>query len=135
MKTPRPPQIGETAADWFTSVAICQVNEKRGSNTCNMETDVGIFVGGVSATNTTTMMEDAGVLYLGKQLCRKINIPKTAILTSHHQLAPPGGTNQNEDQVGLLVELVVTNPTLVRINQACSVSHVVWEENPTKSNN
>ncbi len=72
-------------------------------------------------------MKDAGTLYLGKPVCSHVPIPEGAILTSHNELAK-SGLELETDQIGLLVQIFVTNPHIVHINQACSLSHIVWEE-------
>jgi hypothetical protein len=144
------PKVGEVAIDWFQSLIICQVNEKRDSGICNGAEDLGYAVGGVNATNIT-MMGDAGTLFLGKKICAAITIPKDATFTSRRMLEGQQrreeeqklGENQiaaipeNEpplaDQIGLLVEVFVTNQHIVHVNQACSVSHVIWEHRKKSS--
>ena len=134
------PKSGDLAIDWFESLVICQVNEKRDSGACNSATDVAFIVGGVNATNAT-MMGEAGTLYLGKKMCTNIVIPKDAVLTTRHQVQLARGRSLAKDDtdhgaqaeipvdpVGLLVEIFVTNRHIVHLNQACSVSHVIWEQ-------
>ena len=123
------PKIGQAASDWFESIVLCQVNEKRKATACNFGSDVGIMVGGVNATSTRIVMKDAGTLYLGQPMCQKVLVPQDATLTSHNELANNGGEgNSNSDQIGVVIEVSVTNPRIVHVNQACSVSHIVWEE-------
>jgi hypothetical protein len=139
------PNVGDSASDWFQSLIICQVNEKRDSGACNGAEDLGYAVGGVNVTNAT-MMGDAGSKFLGKKICAHITIPKDATFTSRRLLEEQRrreeeqklGENQiaaileNEsplaDQIGLRVEVFVTNQHIVHLNQACSVSHVIWEQ-------
>jgi len=118
------PKLGENATNWFDSIVLCQVNEKRDSHACDFGADVGVVVGGANATNIH-IMKDAGTLYLGKPVCIHLDIPPDSILTSHNQL---DGGHSNADQIGLLVEIFVKNPKIVHIEQACSVSHVIWQE-------
>ena len=120
------PQVGHLASDWFESVVVCQVNEKRDPDACNIKTDLGFFVGGVNATDLANAMSETGTLYLGKPVCTRIGIPSTATLTSHNTLSPDNALEV--DQVGLVVTVKVTSPLIAHVNQACSVSHVVWEE-------
>jgi hypothetical protein len=133
----RVPQVGKPAADWFESIVVCQVNEKRDATACNMGSDLGFIVGGANTTNTTRMMKDTGTLYLGKPVCLKIPIPSNATLTSHNELSSVAEQRLEHDQVGLLVEFNVTNPHIAHVHQACSVSHVIWEQRQTamESNN
>lgn len=143
------PEIGKRANDWFESMVLCQVNEKRDFSSfaelpsCNLATDIGVVIGGINATaslvpsnNFTTdtrtynkMMNDAGTLYLGQQMCMHIQIPKEAVLTSHNQLDKnPEDEPLEKDIVGMMVDIFVTNPHIAHISQACSISHVIWEQ-------
>jgi hypothetical protein len=68
-------KVGDAASDWFQSLIISQVHEKRDSGACNGAEDLGYAVGGVNTTNII-MMSDAGTLFLGKKICAAITIPK-----------------------------------------------------------
>jgi hypothetical protein len=144
------PKAGDSASEFYDSVVICQVNEKFlnsfDPDGCNFDTDVGVRIGGINVTqNNTKMFNTIGSVYLGKPICKHITIPSEALLTSHNTLLnegenpSPGVVGQSDhtklldkDQTGLLVEVFVSNPHIVHINQACSISHVVWEEKATK---
>lgn len=120
-------QSGGQANQWFESIVVCQVNEQREDDECNFGNDVGVSIGGVNVTDISPyMMEMGGTTYLGKKVCSHIPVPDGAVLTSHNTLA--GKTDLETDQVGLLVQIFVTNNHIVHTKQACSVSHVVWEE-------
>jgi len=146
------PQIGDTANDWFESIVLCQVNDKNtldsafsDPNSCQFGRDVGIRIGGVEIPqNATKMFSNIGSLYLGKPICKHVPIPSTAKLTSHNTLLQDGNDRKGmirgtpfddirsklleTDEIGLLVQVYVANPHIVHVNQACSLSHVVWEE-------
>ena len=130
------PKVGDAAKDWFSNVVVCQVNEKRDAGACNSATDMGYRLGGIDTNGT--LMSDVGTLYLGKKLCTSLSVPESAKLTSRRELKHQSGEQdygldeptEGQDEVGLLVELHVTNRHIVHINQACSVSHVIWEEQP-----
>ncbi|CAJ1949705.1 unnamed protein product [Cylindrotheca closterium] len=120
-------QPGQEANNWFESIILCQVNEQREDNECDFGRDVGVSIGGVNVTDISPyMMEMGGTTYLGKKVCSHIPIPNGAVLTSHNTLA--GKADLELDQMGLLVEVFVTNKHIVHAKQACSISHVVWEE-------
>lgn len=123
------PKIGDLASRWYESVVVCQVNEKiEADGGCNFAADVGFLIGGVNVTGTSAnMIETIGSVYLGKPICKQVRIPSEARLTSHNALDDPNKALK-EDVVGLLVELYVSNPHIVHIPQACSISHVIWEE-------
>jgi hypothetical protein len=144
------PKIGDKAFDWFQSVLICQVNEKdRPTGACDLskEEDVQVVVGGVNTTGVA--MDAVGTRYLGKQLCRYLPVLNhtSATLTSRKLLVQQAQGNvtqkyifpedeadsdipadKDETAVGLAVELRVVNQHIVQRELACSVSHVVWEQ-------
>lgn len=146
------PQVGDPAKDWYESIVLCQVNDKNtfdsafaDPNSCNFGNDVGLRIGGIDVPqNTTKMLNTIGSVYLGKPICKHVLIPPQARLTSHNTLMRVRDVGVQDpsslrgfmaadglldiDQAGLLVELFVSNPHIVRVNQACSLSHVVWEE-------
>ena len=140
------PQAGNVASNFYQSIVLCAVNEKNldsfDPNSCDFAVDVGVRIGGITVTkNDTKMMNTIGSLYLGKPICKQIDIPSGALLTSHNTILNDGkdyardisvgqtGRDKflSKDESGLLVEIVVSN-RIVHINQACSISHVVWEE-------
>ena len=122
------PKIGDTAQDWITSIVICQVSEKRSERACNFGSDVTFLIDGTNITNSPKyMMKDPGTLYLGKPVCTHVPVPVGATLTSHNLLASDSSRLEN-DQVGLLLQIFVNNPHIVHVSQACSISHVIWEE-------
>ena len=151
-----PPRTGDPASDWYESIVFCQVNDKNtfdsafaDASSCNFENDVGIRIGGIDILqNTTKMLRMIGSVYLGKPICKRVAIPQGANLTSHNTLLREGngglssssrgmidGEGSSDDtqsfdveQTGLLVEIFVSNPRIVHVHQACSLSHVVWEE-------
>lgn len=137
----RQPRVGDRAIDWFKAVVLCEVNEKREGGACSTQRDVRYVVGGVNATEKT-MMDAAGTLYLGKKLCLHIPVPPTAQLTTRALLKkklPANPENQVhlpasqvdetlENQVGLAVEMSVNSMHIIKREQACSLSHVVWEQ-------
>ena len=151
-KIPDLPSAGDPASDWYKSIVLCQVNDKNtfdsafaDESSCNFATDVDVRVGGKNVTkNATNMLNMVGSTYLGKPICKHVEIPPGARLSSHNALVREGlslrgsdavvsGSDMDSkllavDQVGLVVEVYVSNPRVVHVHQACSLSHVVWEE-------
>ena len=150
------PQIGDEARKWMESIVLCEVNEKNVEpSRCNLDTDIGLIVGGVNMTsssasinganhtapanpsvNSSKMIKTVGSVYLGKPICKHVGVPAGAKLTSHNHLLRGKGHSKyvHEDKqylavdiIGLLVEIYVSNPHIVHVNQACSISHVVWD--------
>lgn len=127
-------QNGDVAQDWFRHIVICQVNEKRDVGSCNIEKDLFLRVGGVNVTDAR-LIDSAGVLYLGQKICVHVKVPVDAKLTTKAGLQPPSRKkhSKNEEsssnhQVGLGVEIAVSNHHIMSRDFACSISHVVWEE-------
>lgn len=133
----RMPALGDKATDWFKSIVVCEVNEKRDAGACQTEKDVSLIVGGANVTDAV-MMDAAGTLYLGKKLCLYVPVPSDAILTSRIELKknetiklllPLEKFDEARDaEVGLALELSINNRHILNRDQACSVSHVVWEQ-------
>jgi hypothetical protein len=96
-------------------------------------------------------MDAVGTHYLGKQLClyllpvlndtsctltsRKLLVQKAQGNATQKFLFPKDEACQNmsvdrnnESSIGAAVELRVVNQHIVQWEQACSVSHVVWEQ-------
>ena len=156
------PKVDDPAAVWYESIVVCQVNDKNtfdsafaDPNSCSFASDVALRIGGVDVNqNATRMLNTIGSVYLGKPICKHVAIPPLARLTSHNTLLSReeagkdsdssrgvmAGDGRNSvdsrflevDQIGLLVEIFVSNPHIVHINQACSLSHVVWEQSATR---
>lgn len=132
------PLVGDNALLWFKSVVICEVNEQRSANACNTEKDVLFTVGGVNATDVT-MLDAAGTKFLGKRLCVYLAVPETAVLTSHADLAASTDKllrapklHTIGDEVGMVVTATVQSKHIYRREEACSISHLVWEQHPSK---
>ena len=141
-KTPRP---SDNAAQWFKSVVVCQVNEQRSSAAaCQTWRDVQFAVGGVNVS--TTALDAPGTVYLGRKLCVHVTVPHTARLMRRNEVANEllqqeqqfqwnvknADNNSNDEQrrqeVGLLLTATVHNQHIVQRDEACSISHVVWEQ-------
>lgn len=129
-------KVGDRAKDWFQSVTICQVNERREGGACNAEQDLHLTLGGLNITNAS-MIDAARTLYLGKKLCVYLPVPETALLTSRKVLTAnetpdlvfvDNVDEERENRVGLALEVSIINNHIIRREQACSVSHVVWEQ-------
>ena len=131
------PKIGDHATNWFKSVAWCEVNEKRLPAACKTETDVHFQIGGVNVTDKLAM-DAPGSLYLGKKVCMYLAVPDKARLANRKilkqsetsRLIVPVHLNDEvrDEQVGLVIEATVTNQHIIKREDACSVSHVVWEQ-------
>lgn len=124
------PDIHSRASDFFKSIVVCEVNEQRGSGACNSIQDVRYTVGEANATKVSAI-DAGGALYLGKKICLHVVVPDTARL-SCAKLDAHGRydlvESQECDQVGVTLGINVINRHINRRDDACSVSHVVWEQ-------
>jgi len=103
------------------TLVVCEVNEKRGDGECKLDKDISYLIGGVHATDVL-YVEGTGLAYLGKQVCVHIGVPPSASLSKCK-------IKGQAEKWGLSVEFRVTNEKISVKSGACSVSHVVWEEN------
>lgn len=131
------PKAGDAAKDWLESVTFCQVNEKRSDSTCTIVKDIHFEIDGRQVQPIT--LDAPGTQYLGQDLCVYIKVPSQANLTTRGSLksksAPLGVVFPDnndapdlENQVGLAVAIRVNNTHIVQRQQACSISHVIWEQ-------
>lgn len=122
-------------ADYFQSLVLCEVNEKRTKQECNLETDVTYQIGGVTSNSVHRLKENGVAQYLKKPLCVHVGIPSSAKVSFDSKLAykkgrQPEMTMDGNDGAaslfGLLLSIRVTGK-VTREDGACSISHVVWE--------
>jgi len=123
------------ADNWFNTIVLCEVNEKRGDKECSMESDVSFTIGGIESSGVTKV--DIVASYLNKRICVNVPIPPTAVLTSRTNIKSPDGMEDSvrfpildqgrSDGLGLLVDVQVRRKSLTRSDGACSISHVIWE--------
>jgi hypothetical protein len=105
----------------FTLI-LCEANENRDKDACQLDTDVKCVVGGVEVDNVTHI-NGAGE-YLKRKTCVSIDVPAAAQVTrlGDRQIAGHG-----KDDMGLLVDITV-RPNVTRQKGACCVSHIIWEQ-------
>ncbi|KAL7483998.1 hypothetical protein ACHAW6_009644 [Cyclotella cf. meneghiniana] len=102
-------------SDYFKSVVLCEVNEKRGDKECNMASDLSFSVGGTTVSKEQVARIKGIASYLKKDICIRIDIPGPAKISSKAGI------------FGLDIDVAVTNSAVSRENGACSISHVIWE--------
>jgi hypothetical protein len=131
------PSVGSLATQWFKSIVLCEVNKKRLPSTCDIMTDLHFVVGGVISPKVSSI-DMPGAMYLGKKLCVIIMVPETATLTTVEELPANDSLKRTtatkhkivhrSQPVGLLVTAAVQNNRINRRDDACSISHVAWEQ-------
>lgn len=120
------------AKNYFDTIVVCEVNEKRGNKECQTESDIKFTVGGTPSADTKKIKSIAS--YLKKEICVQIPVPEGAQITKrqdvevsdsglHGNIANEG----NADDVGIFLEAEIINKAVSRADGACSISHVVWE--------
>ena len=112
----------DDASKYINAVVLCEVNEKRGDDECKMVSDLDIRVGNVPIPKSGISQVKDVASYLKKDICIRVEVPKGAKLTTKSSGA--AGTN---NPLGLALEVTVTRSTVSRENGACSISHVIWE--------
>jgi len=131
---------GDKALDLFDSLVICEANESRDKEACQLNEDVQYVVGGENvSSNAITHIAGAGE-YLKRKTCVHVRIPSEAKVTRLGSVEPiEGGTLAKEDKirlagpeasddaVGLLVDISASS-RVSRQKGACCVSHIIWEQ-------
>jgi hypothetical protein len=130
-----------SARHWFDTLVICEANEKRSDNACQLDKDLEYTVGGVTipstGDNAVKMLVGYGE-YLKRPTCAHVGIPANAKMTSLADLKTTEGHDVDDDvrmrlsssshhELGLIVDLQA-KPNVSRKNGACCVSHIVWEQ-------
>jgi hypothetical protein len=141
----------DNASHWFDNLIICEANEKREKTACQLDTDVQYIVGGVTLSQNEPIMISGAGEYLKRKTCVSLGIPNNAKITrlkdvtlvdstqvipfaaklrlarNRKRIFHRNGTLE-DDQVGLIVDIVVRSRTVSREKGACCISHVVWEQ-------
>ena len=112
------PEENARASQHFKAVVLCEVNEKRGDRECRMVSDLALTVGGVSVPTSGISQVEEVASYLKKKICIRVEVPTKAKLSVK---------KGDKDTVGLAVDVTVTGKGVSRENGACSISHVIWE--------
>jgi hypothetical protein len=132
------PALGDPAKHWFKSIVTCEVNEKRRTNTCHSVFDIHYVIGGTNATQISSI-DTPATTYFGRKICTHILVPDASKLTNIAEIKASKNFNakrsninrrneRRDDQVGLLLTITVGNNRIVRRDEACSISHVIWEQ-------
>ena len=129
----------ESAASvWLDGLILCEANERRNDNSCQIDKDLIITVGGIKV-DSISLVDGAGV-YLNRKTCVNIGIPSSAESTKLGQVKKANGeplsledkkrlagANYDDGDIGIVVD-IEAGPGISRENGACCVSHIVWEQ-------
>lgn len=101
------------AQHWFDGLIVCEANDKRPNEACQLDRDIEYEVGGAKAPSVA-MVEGAGE-YLKRKTCVNVGVPQGA------------RTARRNDKLGLQVKITAKG-AVTRKDGACCISHVVWEQ-------
>jgi hypothetical protein len=130
--------VPKSAQESFKHLIVCESNAK--GDSCNLERDVSIVVGGVKATSVQWIVNDA-VTYHGKRLCVLVDIPEDSKLISKGEAKQVVVdrmqaklkkqtrllSGEGETTLGLAIEIEVTSSRVTWHKGACSIAHIIWE--------
>jgi hypothetical protein len=130
----------ETASHWFDSLVICEANEKRAANACQLDPDLELTIGGVTVPSSHVQKIKGAGEYLKRPTCVHVPIPESAKITKFQDLVlnaaakrrlssgnDDNGNDNDNNRIGLLVHVRVISPSVTRKAGACCLSHVAWE--------
>lgn len=129
--------LDTNAKHWFDDFIICEANEKRDKQACQLDRDLEIIVGGVPVENIH-MVEEAAE-YLKRPTCVNVGVPQAAKITTLGDLRTSDGQtlsgdekrkfgrSYGDDAFGLVVDVTVKSG-VTRKNGACCLSHIIWEQ-------
>mmetsp|Transcript_13013 Transcript_13013/g.28163 ORF Transcript_13013/g.28163 Transcript_13013/m.28163 type:complete len:692 (-) Transcript_13013:51-2126(-) len=122
-----------SAKTYFNTIIVCEVNEKRGDRECKMDSDVTFSIGGVQSHGVKKIKSVAS--YLRKEICVMVAIPDGAEITIRKDVTEAeeglhGNIHErgHEDDIGVFLDAEIINKSISRKDGACSISHVIWEQ-------
>ena len=105
----------QLASHWMDSLIICEANEKRSKEACQLDQDLRLVVGGATVEVDRIRWIHGAAEYLKRPTCIQVPLPATAQMTQ-----------QDDGTWGLPVHIHAA-ARVNRKNGACCVSHVAWE--------
>ena len=136
------PETDFKALHWMDDLILCEANEKRGPEACQLHEDLEIKVGGSDLVQPITHVDGAGV-YLNRKTCVHVAIPPQARVTQLSQVTKTDGTPLTEQEqarwhksagtqhkkeiIGLQVD-ITPKTRVTRKQGACCLSHIIWEQ-------
>lgn len=138
------PAGSNEAKNWFHGLVLCEANEKRPADACQLDKDIKFTVGSVQLSATNITMVKGAAEYLKRKTCISLDIPDAATITKlgnvvtvdgkplseQERMRLLGGDNtlaNTDNHVGLVVDV----EPAIRVSRdkgACCLSHIVWEQ-------
>eukprot|EP00978_Attheya_sp_CCMP212_P048999 scaffold602657_cov59-Attheya_sp.AAC.1 len=119
------------ASSYFTQLVVCQFYETGDADQCDLTTDASFVVGGVKATSVAHV-EVMGAQWKKKCLCVNVDIPQDVYVSTFAEGGPLYDGTFEPNDVGMNLDISVTNPNLTLLNSPCSISHIIWQDAPGK---
>lgn len=111
----------------FKSIILCEVNERA---ECKMEDDLSFVIGGEVAE--VKKVQANGVSYNGRKNCVSMEIPDNVSWSTRKISAGGKGgllrKTSIKEEMGVTLDIAVSNELLFWKNGPCSISHLVWEQ-------
>ncbi|KAL7576515.1 hypothetical protein ACA910_018014 [Epithemia clementina (nom. ined.)] len=139
-----------SATHWLDSVILCEANEKRSADACQLDHDLELQVGGVAVPSSSIVVMHGAGEYLKRPTCVHVTIPETSRMTPLDQLQTmdqkplhdetkqrllqglsSSSVHKKKDKkpsslLGLVVDVRAAS-RVTRSAGACCLSHVAWE--------
>jgi hypothetical protein len=122
------------ANHWFDDLIICEANEKRSDQACQLDQDMEMMVGGVPVTSIHPLKGAAE--YLKRKTCVNVGVPEAAQITKLGDVRGTDGRplskedrkkfGEDDQSIGMVVD-ITAKPKVTRADGACCLSHIVWE--------
>lgn len=132
------------ASHFYENLILCEANEKRAKEACQLDADLEYTVGGIQVE--APKMVHGAAEYLKRPTCVHVGIPKDARITRLSHVKTSSGTvlseadkerllaggsgiggGDEDDPIGLIVDIKAKGK-VNRKDGACCVSHIVWEQ-------
>ena len=129
----------DDARQSFDDLIICEANESREKDACQLNSDLNYVVGGVEVPSSSIKHINGAGAYLKRETCVNIGIPSGAKITRLGNVVTSGGEKlsaedrtrlsgpeASDTDVGLIVDITARS-NVSRTKGACCVSHIIWE--------
>ncbi|CAB9507028.1 expressed unknown protein [Seminavis robusta] len=110
------------AQHWFDGLIVCEANDKRSKEACQLDRDIEYVVGGVKVPSVVRV-NGAGE-YLKRKTCVSVGVPAGAKIGRRQEVAADSSQTQG---IGLPVSITAKAPVTRKVG-ACCLSHIVWEQ-------
>lgn len=118
---------GDSASSWFENLLVCQYYETYDNSSCDIANDVKFAIGGKDAESVHNV-EVLGAQWRNKPFCVHVDIPKESKVSRKSEIVGFANDQIKAEEVGITLDVTVTNTELSAIQSPCSVSHIIWQD-------